>query len=118
MEDLPFVDGWAFGAALVPRLLPKGVLGPFSAAFDLDLTRMRTIFGDQREAAVGSEQWWMAGMVGTRFGVHWNTISAGQKAVAAGFTVKLPRSVFAEGHVTKGEMDRDSDWGVGLRVTF
>jgi hypothetical protein len=106
------------GAAFVPRSLPKGVLGPFSVAFDVDLTRTTTIFGGQRQAAVGSEQWWAKGAVGTRFGLHWNTINAGQKAVAGGFTVKLPHSLFAEGHVTKGELDRDSDWGVGLRVTF
>src|SRR6185295_15830190 len=46
------------GVAFVPRSLPSGVLGPFSAAFDVDLTRTATVFGDRREAAVGSEQWW------------------------------------------------------------
>ena len=106
------------GAAFVPRSLPTGVLGPFSAAFDVDLTRTATIFGDRREAAVGSEQWWAKGMVGTRFGLHWNTIRGGEKAFAGGLTVKLPHSLFAEGHVTKGEVARDSDWGAGLRVTF
>jgi hypothetical protein len=106
------------GVAFVPRSLPKGVLGPFSAAFDVDLTQTATVFGNQREAAVGSEQWWAKGTVGTRFGLHWNTIKAGQAAVAGGFTVKLPRSVFAEGHVTKSQLDSDSSWGAGLRVTF
>ena len=106
------------GAAFVPRSLPTGVLGPFSAAFDVDLTRTATIFGDERQVAIGSEQWWAKGAVGTRLGLHWNTISGGQKAVAGGFTVKLPHSLFAEGHVTKSQLDRDSDWGAGLRVTF
>jgi hypothetical protein len=106
------------GAAFVPRSRPTGVLGPFSAAFDIDLTRTATIFGDERQAAIGSEQWWAKGLVGTRFGVHWNTIRGGEKAVAGGFTVKLPRSLFAEGHVTKSQQDRESDWGGGLRVTF
>ena len=106
------------GAAFVPRSLPTGVFGPFSAAFDVDLTRTATEFGDRREAAVGSEQWWAKGVVGTRFGLHWNTIRGGEKAFAGGLTVKLPHSLFAEGHVTKGQLDRESNWGAGLRVTF
>jgi hypothetical protein len=106
------------GAALVPRARPSGVLGPFSAAFDVDLTRTATVYGDQRQAAVGSEQWWAQGAVGTRLGLHWNTLGAAKPAVAGGLTVKLPRSLFAEGHVTKGRKDRDSDWGLGVRVTF
>ena len=87
-------------------------------AFDADLTRTASIIGDQRQVAIGSEQWWLKGAVGTRFGLHWNSITAGQKTVAGGITVKLPRSLFAEGHVTKSQVDEDSDWGAGLRVTF
>jgi hypothetical protein len=98
--------------------LPQGVFGPFSASFDVDLTRISTVFGDRREAAIGSEQWWFAGVVGTRAGFHWNTLSVGERAVSGGATVKLPHSFFAEGHVTKGQQDRDSNWGAGLRVTF
>lgn len=106
------------GTAFVPRSLPTGVLGPFSAAFDVDLTRTATPDGDEREAAIGSEQWWGKGSFGTRLGVHWNTLRGGERAVSGGLTVKLPRSLFAEGHVTKNQHDRDSDWGVGLRATF
>jgi hypothetical protein len=106
------------GVAFVPRSLPNGVFGPFSAAFDIDLTETNTIFGNQREAALGSEQWWAHGLVGTRFGVHWNTIKANERAVAGGFTVKLPSSMFAEGHMTKSESGNETGWGAGLRVTF
>jgi hypothetical protein len=106
------------GTAFVPRALPTGVLGPYSIAFDMDVTRIRTVYGDQRLAAAGSEQWWAKGAVGTRLGVHWDTIGEGNPAVAGGLTVKLPRSLFAEGHMTKGRSTRDSNWGVGARVTF
>ena len=106
------------GAAFVPRSLPTGVLGPFSVSFDADLTRTATVDGDQRQMAAGVERWWAQGRLGTRVGLHWNTIGAGESAIAGGLTVKLPRSIFAEGHVTKGQKTHDSDWGVGLRVTF
>jgi hypothetical protein len=106
------------GAAFVPRSLPTGVLGPFSVSFDADLTTTATVDGDERQMAAGVERWWAQGLLGTRVGLHWNTISAGEAALAGGLTVKLPHSLFAEGHVTKGQKTRDSDWGLGLRVTF
>ena len=102
-------------AFYVPRSPPAGVYGPFSLAFDADLTTTATALGDQRQAAVGSEQWWGSGRVGTRLGVHWSTLGAAQPAIIRRIlTVKLPRSAFAEGHVTKGEEIRDSGWGLGL----
>src|SRR5260221_12990629 len=53
------------GGAFVPRPLPIGVLGPFSAAFDVDLTRTMTVDGDQRQAAAGTEQGGFGGALGT-----------------------------------------------------
>ena len=106
------------GAAFVPRSLPTGVLGPFSVSFDADLTTTATVDGDERQMAAGVERWWGQGLLGTRVGLHWNTIRAGEAALAGGLTVKLPHSLAAEGHLTKGQRTRDSDWGVGLRVTF
>jgi hypothetical protein len=107
-----------FGAAFFSGLLPKPVLGPFSVDFDVDLTQTATIRGNHREAAVGSEQWWANKTFATRLGMHWDTNRAGQAAFGGGLTVKLPQSLFAEGHVTKGQDDADSGWGIGLRVTF
>jgi hypothetical protein len=106
------------GVALAPRSRPEGVYGPFSVAFDADLTRTPTANGDQRQAALGSEQWWAKGTVGTRLGVHWSTINDLEPAISGGVSLKLPRSVFFEGHVTKGRKARDSGWGVGTRLTF
>jgi hypothetical protein len=106
------------GAALVPRALPSGVLGPFSIDVDVDARRTTGVDGDQRLAAVGSEQWWVNGAFGTRFGVNWNTVGASRPLGAAGLTVKLPHSVFAEGHVTKERIGDGTLWGIGARVTF
>jgi hypothetical protein len=106
------------GVAFVPRALPTGVFGPFSAAFDVDLTRTSTAPVEQRQAAIGSEQWWAKGAFGTRFGAHWSTLGSSNLAVSGGLTVRLPRSLFAEGHVTKSRASDDSDWGIGARVTF
>src|SRR5204863_9638075 len=106
------------GIALVPRALPTGVLGPFSVAADLDVLRTATVYGDRREAAIGSEQWWMHGAFGTRLGLHWNTVGAAKPAVGGGLTVKLPHSIYAEGHVTKDGAGQESNWGIGGRVTF
>ena len=106
------------GVALVPRALPKGVHGPFSLAFDADLTTTPDVRGDRRIAAVGGEYWLGGGLVGLRAGVRWNTLSDSRTAFSGGATVRLPRSIFAEGQLTK-ENDVDGhEWLVGGRVTF
>lgn len=106
------------GVAYVPRSAPTGVNGPFSVAFDADLTTIGTPDGETRRAAVGSEQWWKRWLA-TRFGVQWSTLpGAAERAFSGGLTVRLPHSLYAEGHVTKGDDSRESGWGVGLRVAF
>jgi hypothetical protein len=106
------------GVALAPRSLSAGVYGPFSVAFDADLTRTPTPTGDERQAAIGSEQWWAQGAIGTRLGVHWSTLSHRDPAVSGGLSLKCPHSLFFDGHVTKSKRARDSGWGVAVRVTF
>ena len=48
-------------------------------------------------------------------GAHW-TIS--NKAFSGGLTVRLPRSIFVEGQVTKDDEGNENEWQVGVRVTF
>jgi hypothetical protein len=117
-EGLDTVRQVRAGVALAPRSRPEGVYGPFSVAFDADLTRTPAPDGDQRQAAVGSEQWWARGVVGTRLGVHWSTLNGREPAISGGLSVRLPRSLFFDGHVTRGTRARDSGWGVGTRLTF
>lgn len=106
------------GVALVPRSRSEGVYGPFSVAFDADLTRTATPEGDRRQAAIGAEEWWARGIVGARIGAHWSTLNHRDSAISGGLSLKLPRSVFFEGHLTKGKNARDSGWGMGMRLTF
>lgn len=105
------------GAALVPRTLSKGVHGPFSVAFDADLTRTHGRF-HRREAAIGGEYWVDGGAAGVRAGVRWSTLGDPNPAFSSGLTVKLPHSFFAEGHLTKFHESEDLAWGLGVRVTF
>jgi hypothetical protein len=106
------------GVALVPRALPSGVHGPFSLAFDMDLTETTGPFGETRGAAVGAEYWLAQGRLGTRAGVRWSTLEERKQAVSGGLSVKLPRSFIVDGHVTKTRDFHELKWGVSGRVTF
>ena len=106
------------GAALVPRSQPTGVHGPFSLAIDADLTTTADARGDRRTAAAGGEYWLAKGLVGARAGVRWSTLGDSTRAFSGGFTVKLPRSVYVEGQMTKWSESEEDEWTVGARVTF
>jgi len=106
------------GAAFVPRSLPAGVHGPLSVAFDIDLTRSVSPDGEVRMAAVGGEYWFRAGFVGARAGIRWSTLDLARRAISAGATLRLRRSVHVEGQLTKPEAGGDPTWLAGARITF
>jgi hypothetical protein len=106
------------GAALVPRAASSGVHGPFSLDVDADLTTQETPLGDRRGAAVGGEYWLAAGRVGVRAGFRWSTLGDFDRAVSGGLSVKLPKSIYAEGQLTKPRDSDEEQWTVGGRVTF
>jgi hypothetical protein len=107
------------GVAFAPRSAPSGAQGPMTVSFDADLTEAESLAGDVRMAAIGAEYWLHGGLVGLRGGVRWNTLDTAATAVSGGLTVRLPRSIHAEGHVTKPrDDDRKSEWGLAVRVTF
>jgi hypothetical protein len=106
------------GAAWVPRSLQAGVHGPYSLALDVDLTEGSQMAGDSRRAAAGGEFWWIGGRVGTRAGLSWRTSGTAELAYSGGLTVKFPRSVFGEGHLTKVKDSGDTKWSLALHVTF
>ena len=106
------------GAALAPRSLPTGVHGPFTLAFDADLTATPDIRGDRRAAAAGGEYWLVTGAVGLRAGVRWTTSGQSDRAFSGGFTLKLPRSIHVEGQATRWDSTEETEWNVGARVTF
>jgi hypothetical protein len=108
-----------FGAAYAPRSAPTGPQGPMTVSFDADITETQSFAGDLRMAAIGGEYWAWAGLLGVRGGVRWNTLDLPATAWSAGATVRLPRSIHAEGHVTKPhDEDRDLEWGLAVRATF
>jgi hypothetical protein len=82
-------------------------------AFDADLTRS----ADRREAAVGTEYWMGKGVLGARAGVRWSTVNDPNPAISGGLTVRLPHSLFVEGHLTNNRAD-EAEWGAGARITF
>ena len=116
----PFSIDWQVrvGVALVPRSLPAGVHGPFSLAFDVDLTRNAGLARERRDASVGGEYWLVQGRIGVRTGLRWNTLEGQERGVSGGFTFQLPHSVFMDGHLTKVKDSTETEWGLGARVTF
>jgi len=106
------------GVAYAPRSLPTGIYGPFSVAFDADVTRAPTLAGDDRRAALGSEQWWLEGLLATRAGVQWSMLNDAKPAVSGGLTVKVTHLLYVEGHLTKSKEARESTWGADARITF
>lgn len=106
------------GAAFVPRSLPAGPNGPYSVAFDADLTTSPGPFGDQRGAAIGGEYWLARGRAGVRAGLRWSTVGTLNRGFSYGFSARLPHSLYAEGQLTNFEDVDENEWNIGLRVTF
>jgi hypothetical protein len=106
------------GIALAPRSLPAGVHGPFTLAFDADLTRTRGLAGDRRDISAGGEYWVVHGRIGVRAGLRWSTLEGQDRGVSGGLTFRLPHSLFVEGHLTKDHHSAETEWGFGARVTF
>jgi hypothetical protein len=106
------------GVAFAPRSLPTGVHGPFTVAFDTDLTKSHDLGAEGRDASLGGEYWLASGRVGMRGGVRWSTLNDRNRRFSGGLTVQFPHSLFVEGHLTKNEATAESDWGLGARFTF
>jgi hypothetical protein len=106
------------GAALTPRAAPSGVHGPFSLAADADLTTTPGPLGLRRGAAVGGEYWLGRGLAGVRGGVRWSTLGDSSRALSGGVTVRLPKSMYVEGQVTKSNESDEKAWNVGGGIAF
>jgi hypothetical protein len=106
------------GVALAPRSLPTGVHGPLTLAFDADLTRNGGLAGERRDASIGGEYWLAEGRLGVRAGLRWSTLEGQDHGVSGGLTLRLPHSVFVEGHLTNDKDSAETEWGFGARVTF
>lgn len=85
---------------------------------DLDLTRVDTPRGRQRDFAAGAERWLFGGRVGVRGGLRLNLLDKAQRAGAAGLSVALRPRSYVDAHVSRGRVSGDKSWGVSARVTF
>jgi hypothetical protein len=101
------------GAAYVPH--PGKIT--VNAAFDADLTRTSTPYGDVRHLAGGAELW-LQRVVGVRGGLSVNTVDDARPAGSAGVSVAVQRGVFVDAQITRGDDPIKEGWGVDFRVAF
>jgi hypothetical protein len=87
-------------------------------AVDVDLLETASVLGPRRHVAIGGEQWFANRRVAARAGFRLNTVENALPAGAAGVTVRLTSSIFADAQVTRGASDRDRGWGISLRYAY
>jgi hypothetical protein len=87
-------------------------------AVDVDLLETQSVLGPRRHVAIGGEQWFANRRVAARAGFRLNTTENALPAGAAGVTVRLTASIFADAQVTRGASDRDRGWGISLRYAY
>lgn len=104
------------GAALVGR--GRGPVGDLVLAFDADLTKTPTAFGDVRHAAAGAEAWVLGRRVGVRAGVSASTIGDANLSPSGGLSLGVRRGLYLDGGITGGSDQARRGWVVGLRATF
>jgi hypothetical protein len=87
-------------------------------AVDVDLLETQSVLGPRRHVAIGGEQWFANRRIAARAGFRLNTTENALPAGAAGVTVRLTASIFADAQVTRGASDRDRGWGISLRYAY
>ena len=98
------------------RAGPPGPGTGLTVAFDTDLTRTRTLFGDVRHIAVGAEgrlrRW-----LGARGGFSSNTVGAARPSWSGGLSVGAS-GFFVDGALTFGRDESKEGWNIGVRVAL
>ena len=89
-----------------------------TVAFDADLTRTATLFGDARHVAAGGEAWLLRRRVGLRGGVSANTVGEASTSASAGVSYAVRSRTYIDAALTTGSDRSREGWNVGLRVTF
>ena len=105
------------GVALTPRSMPRGFMGRLrwrSMPISPDAKpSWRRAEGSGRRGILG-----LTGRVGLRGGMRWSTRGDSYRAVSAGVTVKLPKSIHVDAQLTDPRGDGDEEWTAGARVSF
>jgi hypothetical protein len=104
------------GAALTSGR--RGVIGSATLAFDADLTREQTAFGDERYVAVGAEVWAGQQSLGLRGGISKNTVGGGATQLSGGLSAAVRKGTFIDAYLSGGTDEVRHGWGISLRVTF
>jgi hypothetical protein len=87
-------------------------------AVDVDLLETESVLGPRRHVAIGGEQWFASRRVAARAGFRLNTTENAFPTGAAGVTVRLTSSIFADAQITRGASERDRGWGIALRYAY
>ncbi len=106
------------GAAITPGR-PAAAPGASTViAFDADVERVENFAGAFRNVAVGGEQWLMSHRVGVRGGLRVSTIGDQNPVGSVGFSVAARRSMYVDGHLSRGGDEADISWSVSFQLTF
>jgi hypothetical protein len=106
------------GRAGVAFLTPASGRSPgFTIAFDADLTRNPTIFGDVRHIATGGEVS-VGSHVSARGGFTANTIGARRPAWSAGLSFALTRGLYVDVSRVWGTDETLRAWSTTVRLAF
>ena len=102
------------GAAF--RAGPPGAGTGLTVAFDADLTRTPTLFGDARHIAVGAEgrlrRW-----LGARGGFSSNTVGEARPSWSGGLSLGTS-GFFVDGALTFGRDQSKEGWNIGVRLAL
>lgn len=87
-----------------------------TVAFDVDLTKTATLFGDVRHLAVGAEGR-LGGWLGVRGGFSANTVGDARTSWSGGLSLG-GGGFFVDGALTFGNDDTREGWNVGVRLAL
>ena len=110
------------GSLRLDRQIRAGVgiraLAGLLVAVDVDLSRLETVSGDQRNLVVGVEHWF-GGWLGIRGGARFNLEDDDPQIVGAfGLSLALTPGMYLDGQVTRGRESVERGWGIAGRVGF
>jgi len=95
-----------------------GAPATITTAFDADLTRTPTAFGDARHVAGGVEVSLSRLRLALRGGVSANTVGDVSSSTSGGISVGLARGFFLDAARTLGSDRSRKGWAVGVRLTI
>lgn len=96
----------------------SGFLDGVTVAFDADLTKATTVFGDRRHVAAGGELWFLRRRGGVRGGWTHNTVGGHETSLSAGLSVGLTTGTYAEVSRVFGNDGSLRGWSGSLRVAY